>query len=760
MNLANRLESLSAYRHVFPPNSPDAAQNPVSYSHLRITVGGRPLSILSRISDYGVDYSKRTNKLAHHVVVEGPDLVPAGPAWVLSQPAIMRSQWDGQCTTPATGPTVPPSNQSARVCLRWSGLCNDAGWGGVVAEAFAQPPGKPLWIIFTLAQSAELLGLINESIALLPVEQRWQATFSTYATNLPPDADCKVRCVLAGTDDARLAPARGKVIDLSKPLPSIAPAGTTAFVLAARNGTIPLTPQALRPIGTPSTPTRMHGVASDSAPALELAPQLELKLEPSSSKPSRFPAVPPAMKNSTFPAGTATNQSPYSAAKRQLNWAIIGLSIAASLLLVATFALLVQRNKTTEIATANKDTSSENSDERSKPTEDAKADEANAAEHAKSKGKNANPSVEVNADENSKDGQTQSETASDTTSKPQPPADKVSPNALPENAPPKPYIQIGTPQPPANEQATTVEAKPNEVMTNEAVNKETAKTETPDEGKAEPTQTVATSEEPIFLPGKLQTAKLFKGDSKGDFKGELCVQIEILLPRSVPPKAAKFAYKKDKRGPQSLPLGGMVSTDDARPLKIKSILCKHDPFVLVVEVDPKDEELLSHANVISVCWKALQKDIGDWQKGVKNSSLQSKQKQELALEKLEEPSEALPIVEIAKELTAYAKSISRVTETVADYEDNMAKEKNKEQASVAYAPYKNQLKRIDDNLTKILTALDAITKIKREFDTGTIMYISEKVAAGKLVEPTEIRATFKIDPQDNAENFLKIAGNW
>lgn len=51
LNLANRLESLSAYRHVFPPNSPDAAQNPVNYSHIRITVGGRPLSILSRISD-------------------------------------------------------------------------------------------------------------------------------------------------------------------------------------------------------------------------------------------------------------------------------------------------------------------------------------------------------------------------------------------------------------------------------------------------------------------------------------------------------------------------------------------------------------------------------------------------------------------------------------------------------------------------------------------------------------------------------------
>ncbi len=28
VNLANRLESLSGYRHVFPPNSPQASSNP------------------------------------------------------------------------------------------------------------------------------------------------------------------------------------------------------------------------------------------------------------------------------------------------------------------------------------------------------------------------------------------------------------------------------------------------------------------------------------------------------------------------------------------------------------------------------------------------------------------------------------------------------------------------------------------------------------------------------------------------------------
>ena len=80
-------------------------------------------------------------------------------------------------------------------------------------------------------------------------------------------------------------------------------------------------------------------------------------------------------------------------------------------------------------------------------------------------------------------------------------------------------------------------------------------------------------------------AKLFKGD----FKGELSVLIEIELSAYVSANVAKYAYKKEKQGPQSL-FGGMVSTDDDRPSNIKNIICKHDPFVLVVEVDPRNKE--------------------------------------------------------------------------------------------------------------------------------------------------------------------------
>jgi hypothetical protein len=54
-------------------------------------------------------------------------------------------------------------------------------------------------------------------------------------TNLPPDVDCKVRCVVSGSEEARMASARGVVINLTQ---ASGPAPPSEAVTAARNGTI------------------------------------------------------------------------------------------------------------------------------------------------------------------------------------------------------------------------------------------------------------------------------------------------------------------------------------------------------------------------------------------------------------------------------------------------------------------------------------------------------------------------------------------
>jgi hypothetical protein len=258
INLASKLESLSGYRHVYPSGTPSANKNPVGFSHLRFSLGGRMVSVISRISDYGLDYSQRTNKLAHHIVVDSP-LPPSGPAALLLQTGVMRDAWDGRCAT-VPPPALPIMEVPPRVCREWESMTGDAGWGGVVANTWLRPQPKPLFIVFSEDQAPRLLSLIAESIALLPVRQRWQATFGTYVTNLPPDVDCKVRCVIAGSEEARMASARGSVINLTTPL---GPAVDSDATQAAREG-LSIGGSAVR---TPALPADVETSESEESPS-------------------------------------------------------------------------------------------------------------------------------------------------------------------------------------------------------------------------------------------------------------------------------------------------------------------------------------------------------------------------------------------------------------------------------------------------------------------------------------------------------------
>ena len=247
INLAQRLEALSSYRHVYQPGEPNSENNPVCFSNLKFSVGGRMISVLSRIAAYGVDYSQRTNKIAHHLVVDAP-FPSCGPASILNRPGAMRSHWNGVCETIPSGPSVSDTPTEPSSCATWQQLTGDAGWAGIIAKVWLQNATKPTWIIFSESQSASMLRLMLEANLLLPVNKRWQATFSTYCTNLAPDIDCRVRCVLSNSEEARMATARGNVVDLTNPMGA---APKNSATEAARAGTTigaEKTPANLRPI--------------------------------------------------------------------------------------------------------------------------------------------------------------------------------------------------------------------------------------------------------------------------------------------------------------------------------------------------------------------------------------------------------------------------------------------------------------------------------------------------------------------------------
>jgi len=216
-SLAERLESLSGYRHVYTPGDPKAGLNPVVHSHLILKVGGQKLHVLSRIADAGLDYSQRTNKLAHHVALDVNELVPGGPAWVLAQPGFAETRWAGNPRVLPAGRKAPAGNLSPSVCRAWQQATGDAGWAGVLAQNGVDGK-RPAYVVFS--EGTDVLPLLIEAQSLLPPAKRWEVSFSTFFTRLPPGVDCQWRCVLAGSPEgeAALAQRGDLVIDLTKSL--------------------------------------------------------------------------------------------------------------------------------------------------------------------------------------------------------------------------------------------------------------------------------------------------------------------------------------------------------------------------------------------------------------------------------------------------------------------------------------------------------------------------------------------------------------
>ena len=222
-NIALQLESLSAYKPCFPPYDENAGHNPVAYSHYLYSTSGEVFHILSRICFYGLDYTKRSNKLAHHIVLTEAEMNGAsgGPTSLFLQEGLFRIRWTEspqlfrqQLEIQAPVPVIRPAST-------WERYTGDAGWAGMVAQAYLNEPEKPVFIIFDPLVHDELLSLAEEALLLLPAEMRWGVSFNTYFTALPAGIRCCWRFCPPGSEmlrEARRTPGT-LVIDLTGRLP-------------------------------------------------------------------------------------------------------------------------------------------------------------------------------------------------------------------------------------------------------------------------------------------------------------------------------------------------------------------------------------------------------------------------------------------------------------------------------------------------------------------------------------------------------------
>ena len=228
------LEAMSAYKNLYAVHSDHAVSSPVCYSHYRTNLTGRNATILSRVGPTLADHTRRSNKLAHHVIIRTSEQPAGGPAWLALRPDFFVDKWDGAPRHIAQPKNIPAGDNDSTFAACWEKVTGDAGWAGRLAYAFLSQPAAPAYLVFE--PGMPMLELIAEALALVPPGQRWDVTFSTYLTSVPAGAVCLWRCCVPAADmlrDARRNP-KTLVIDLTAPLPAPEP---NTLVTCAREGT-------------------------------------------------------------------------------------------------------------------------------------------------------------------------------------------------------------------------------------------------------------------------------------------------------------------------------------------------------------------------------------------------------------------------------------------------------------------------------------------------------------------------------------------
>ena len=228
--LIRMLESLSGYRHLFAPGTPEAAKNPVAYSYVKAKVGNDFRYVLSRVKDCGVDYSGRSNKIAHHLSLNS-NIQTSSPTRTLLEKKFFVDQWEKPAEN-LPPRTLPGKYSKPSPCSFWQKVTGDAGWAGELIESCQM--NKIVYLI--VKPSTPVMGLIHQAISLLPANQQWQYTFCTFYRQMPPNVDCQIRCVMQNSPEIELTrqSSNNVLIDLTKPLGK----SLSCWAENARNGTV------------------------------------------------------------------------------------------------------------------------------------------------------------------------------------------------------------------------------------------------------------------------------------------------------------------------------------------------------------------------------------------------------------------------------------------------------------------------------------------------------------------------------------------
>lgn len=225
--LIQLLEQSSVYAHR------TSAPHPEIYSYRTVVLTGTTYRILSVIREAGLDFTGRTNFLAHHLVFEpGESLGINSPAEILLFWDGWKSAWEGepQSLTPVSIPSLQTLEPPAK---NWSLLLGNTA---LAACPYAFSAGC-WWISNRLAET-QMLTLMGESLRLgSSPEELWTRSFSTYLGQIldPQQYSWKGW----NGHDPRTHPAGNQKAELYLDNPQSLPEGPAKEKEIAQNGTLP-----------------------------------------------------------------------------------------------------------------------------------------------------------------------------------------------------------------------------------------------------------------------------------------------------------------------------------------------------------------------------------------------------------------------------------------------------------------------------------------------------------------------------------------
>lgn len=226
--LMQKLESLAGYKPRFSLGDENYAKNPASYFHYVINHGGERFSLLGRVGTAGLDYSQRSNKLAHFLLPNEAEKrdCPGGPASMAGTQAVFLHSWQGEPQLFSQERRIAIRQSRLEQAKQWEAYAGAPAWAAWLAQSYLDNPKNSVFVIFDPLRHSNILGLVDESLQLLPAELRWKVTFNTYMFSQAPDSGCNWRFCADDPDSLRACGWKpdSKVLDLRNKLdPSQAP---------------------------------------------------------------------------------------------------------------------------------------------------------------------------------------------------------------------------------------------------------------------------------------------------------------------------------------------------------------------------------------------------------------------------------------------------------------------------------------------------------------------------------------------------------